>query len=105
MKSQGDELHSSIPSMPLITNQNRDLVYSGSEITVERGDHIRIQDINLRYNIPDLKAIPFKSLSIYAYMRDPGLIWTANSKGLDPDALNGRYPMVTRVSLGIVANF
>ncbi|PZR31433.1 MAG: SusC/RagA family TonB-linked outer membrane protein, partial [Azospira oryzae] len=41
----GDEAHTNVPSMPVVANVNRDNVYLYSEALVEKGDHIRFQDI------------------------------------------------------------
>lgn len=46
----GDELNTNIPSNRYESNSARDAFYLGSEVLVEKGDHIRLQYINLNYS-------------------------------------------------------
>src|SRR5690606_10077786 len=45
----GDERLTNVPSMPSQSNQLRDYSYLFSDILIERGDHIRLHDLNLSY--------------------------------------------------------
>ena len=83
----GDELTTQIPSLPANANVLRNLYYSNSSILVERGDHIRLQDIRLGYSF-DKSAnpwLPFESAELYGYANNLGIIWKASKDDLDPD--------------------
>jgi hypothetical protein len=65
----------------------RDNFYALSEVTVEKADNIRLQDISLAYNFDKaiIKSLPFQSVSVYMYLNNVAMIWKANKAGLDPD--------------------
>jgi len=100
----GDEQHTNVPSLIYpITNTNRDAVYAGSEVLVEKGDHIRWQDINLSWSIDKLvyHKLPVQKLVLTAYVSNIGILWRANKVGLDPDYYSGGFPLPTNLALGI----
>ncbi|WP_286856731.1 MULTISPECIES: SusC/RagA family TonB-linked outer membrane protein [Sphingobacterium] len=108
-KASGDETHTSVPSVLYEFNYNRNIFYQSSESLVEKGDHIRLQDISLSYDLNKelLRNLPISSLQIYSYINNIGIVWRANKKGIDPDVseynLSGynSYPNPTTVSFGI----
>ena len=59
---------------------------------VESASHIRLNEIYLGYNLPKsiFKNILFKNVSVYTQIRNIGVIWAANSKGIDPLFQRGR---------------
>lgn len=83
----GDETSTSVPSMVYPSPANRDAFYNGSEIMVEKGDHIRLQYITVSYDLQKerFRRLPFKVLQIYTNASDLGVLWTANKKGIDPE--------------------
>ena len=86
-QNPGDELNTNVPSIPASIDYNRDDLYLNSEVLVEKGDHIRLQDINLSY-ILERKAIqrlPFSKVEVYSYLNNVGILWKASSGSLDPD--------------------
>lgn len=100
----GDEKFTQVPSMPDAgANSSRDFVYTFADILVERGDHIRFQDINLSYDLQRSKYswLPFNKVSVYGYINNIGIIWRANKQGLDPDYVFQPYPASQTYSLGI----
>ncbi len=101
----GDELHTSVPSMLIPGNSRRDEVYRDSEATVERGDHIRLQDVNINYTFGGLQnsKLPFRRITATLYARNLGLLWKANDAGLDPDYLSA--PPVRSVAIGLTVDF
>ena len=106
----GDEKTTSVPSMIYpITNNNRDAFYNYSSVLVERGDHIRLQDIAFSYDLEEkylTGKLPFKSLRLYTYINNIGILWKANKSGLDPDYVNNSgFPLTTTFSLGIKTTF
>lgn len=106
-QAPGDENFTQVPSMPLVVNQNRDLAYVLSELTVEKGDHIRLQDVNLSYQIQrgSWKALPVQSIKVYLYARNLGILWRANHKGLDPDYPLAIYPASRSLAMGLQFEF
>jgi len=82
----GDELFTNVPAM-VYTNYpqftNRDNFYSQSEINVLKGDHIRLQYINISYIIP-YRKVPFDKIQIYFNVANLGIIWRANKEKIDP---------------------
>ncbi|MFB2118727.1 SusC/RagA family TonB-linked outer membrane protein [Parapedobacter sp. 2B3] len=104
-KQTGDELKTDVPSLIYPEPANRSSFYRFSEILVERGDHIRFQDISLNYQITGstFKNYPIKNIRLSVYMNNLGIIWRANKQKLDPDA--GAYLNPRTYSFGLSANF
>lgn len=97
----GDELHTDIPSMNYPEDFIRDNFYQYSSTLVEKGDHIRLQDLRLSYSMQPafLSRTGIKDLQVYFYANNMGVIWKANKVGLDPDYVMG-YPTPRTFSLG-----
>ncbi|GEP97712.1 hypothetical protein CCY01nite_39720 [Chitinophaga cymbidii] len=103
----GDELHTTVPSMIYPAASNRDGFYQLSAITVEKADHIRINDLSLGYNLParGLSRTGIKALRFYLYANNLNiLLWRANKAGLDPNNPND-LPMPRTVSAGVKLDF
>lgn len=100
----GDEQYTNVPSMDYPVDSRRNEFYRKSEATVERGDHIRLQDISIAYtlNRTGTKRY-FKNLRATFYARNLGVIWRSNKYGLDPDVRG--MPLAKSWSLGLNANF
>jgi TonB-linked SusC/RagA family outer membrane protein len=85
----GDELYTNVPSMTYPADGYRDIFYSGSEINVERGDNIRLE--NIRFTLPTWEnkkhnGFPVKSAQLSFIPANLNLfIWKASKSGLDPD--------------------
>lgn len=86
-QSPGDEAHTQVPSLPATADTRRNAFYSNSAILVERGDHIRLNDVRLAYTWDRGKypGLPFRSLQVYGYAGNLGLLWKASNDSLDPD--------------------
>ena len=98
----GDEAFTEVPSIPLQGNAYRDDFYLYSEALVERGDHVRLQDVRLSYTF-DRPGRAFSGLELYAYGEQLGLLWKATTAVPDPDY---RYrPAPRSISLGLKATF
>ncbi|MEO6521005.1 MAG: SusC/RagA family TonB-linked outer membrane protein [Mucilaginibacter sp.] len=101
----GDEKITNVPSMVYPANTSRDDFYNNSSILVEKGDNIRLQDVNISYALDraSLKRIPFQSLRFYVYANNLGILWRANHSGIDPD-----YPVLPpqkTLAVGVNATF
>jgi TonB-linked SusC/RagA family outer membrane protein len=100
----GDEKFTQVPSMPAPgTSSTRDFIYTNSDIQVEKGDHIRFQDINFSYDLLRSKYqwLPFNKVSVYGYVNNIGILWRANKEKIDPDYVFQSYPASRTYSLGI----
>jgi len=106
-KAPGDEKKTSVPSMNYPGDPSRDYFYAQSQVTVEKGDHVRLQDISISYDFPHPPKAGqwFKGLQVYGYLNNVGILWSANKKGLDPDFPLGGFPMPRTLSAGIKAQF
>lgn len=82
----GDELVTAVPSMNNTNVPYRDIFYQYSDVNIEKGDLIRLQDIRLEYswNLKTGKLNKSK-VNVYLSANNLGLLWTANKYGLDPD--------------------
>ncbi|HZE83076.1 MAG TPA: TonB-dependent receptor, partial [Puia sp.] len=85
--SPGDEKRTSVPSLVYPANTDRDAFYSESEVLIERGDHIRLQDLRLSYDLQKKfhPGLPVRAIQFYLYANNIGIIWKANHQGIDPD--------------------
>jgi len=108
-QNPGDELRTNVPSAVYPANYARDAFYNGSEATVEKGDHIRLQFINLGYHISSqrLAKLHMKDLNVFLTASNLGILWRANDKGIDPDRNIGNYsmPVPATFSIGLRTNF
>lgn len=100
-QNPGDESITSIPSLQsLPTSTSRESFYSYSEVLIEKGDHIRLQDITLAYDYKFKKNISLKSMQFYGTVNNIGILWKANDHGIDPDVYADALPNVRLYSLG-----
>lgn len=103
----GDEKITQVPSLPSSPDYSRDYVYNNSSVLAEKGDHIRLQDINFSYRFDKAKShwLPFSSLSLYGYINNVGILWRANHYSIDPDYVFQPYPPSKTYSLGLTIQF
>lgn len=106
-KEPGDEGITHVPSRPSSVNDNRDAFYAFSEVLVSKGDHIRLQDVNLSYQpaLSLFKKLPFKDLQVYVNINNLGILWKADQSALDPDYYFSDYRPALSASIGLRANF
>lgn len=91
-QNPGDEQFTNVPSLTYPANANRDLFYNNSEVLVEKGDHVRLQDIRLSYDFGQKGSKSLQSVSLFVYGSNIGIIWRANRKGIDPESnLHNNY--------------
>lgn len=101
----GDEKFTSVPSQVYPANNLRDQFYTLSEALATKGDHIRLQYININYLLTkqQVRKLPFQQLSVYAVVNNVGILWRANKVQLDPDAPG--LPAARSFSAGMRFNF
>ncbi len=101
----GDEQFTQVPSNLYTANSNRDQFYKGSEVLVEKGDHIRWKYITLTYKLaPSALSDKFslvKDLNIFLNLTDLGILWRANRLDLDPDNHLGPYAFSPPMSFSL----
>jgi hypothetical protein len=104
-QQQGDEAHTNVPSMVYPASSARDLFYSRSEVLVEKGDNIRLQDVRLSYTMDRNRfaTLPVRQVEVYCYASNVGLLWRANGQDIDPDFPDQKLPL--SISFGIKAGF
>ncbi|RKE52395.1 SusC/RagA family TonB-linked outer membrane protein [Sphingobacterium detergens] len=105
----GDELNTNVPSqqLPPVTTSREDF-YLYSEANIEKGDHIRIQDITLQYDWnlkKNSQNFGIQKIQFYGYINNVGIIWRANKSGTDPDVYIGGYQAPKSFSLGAKVTF
>lgn len=111
-QKSGDEQATTVPSMVYPFVPARDQFYQNAEINIQKADHIRLQDVSLSYefNKSHKPKVPFNSLQVFAFANNLGVLWRANKKGLDPDAVPGNADITTMpspkaISFGIKGTF
>ncbi|RZJ90936.1 MAG: SusC/RagA family TonB-linked outer membrane protein [Chryseobacterium sp.] len=106
-RKPGDEVFTNIPSLPMATNASRNLFYSNSSTLVDKGDHIRLRDLQLDYvfqkrHFPNL---PFQQIRCYVFINNIGIIWKATDSKLDPDyQTRFALPPVRTYAFGLQVN-
>ena len=86
-KEPGDENHTNIPVQGEAYNSNRNSFYSYSDAVLHKADHIRLQDISLKYNLPSdlLSKFNVSNIELNVQVSNVGLIWAANDLDVDPE--------------------
>lgn len=107
----GDEQKTNVPSLIYPFNSARDQFYKYSEVNVEKADHVRLQDVTLSYDLnkTTYHQLPFATLQLFIHSNNIGILWRANHKGLDPDAIpttdNTTMPVPRSVAIGVKGTF
>ena len=99
-QQSGDEQKTIVPSLPEKQNAQRQSFYMNSSALVEKGDHVRLQDIYFSYDFfpGTLSKMPFRKMQVYLYANNVGMLWKATDLSLDPD-----YAMATTPPIGTIA--
>ena len=104
-QNPGDELYTSIPSDPQEVNEIRTTFEQVNSSQVRKGDHVRFQDVQVAYTFRQSahRGFPFKSLRIYGYANNLGILWKAAKDVADPDYRT--VQALTTYSLGVNMQF
>ncbi|WP_293299863.1 SusC/RagA family TonB-linked outer membrane protein [Pedobacter sp. UBA4863] len=101
-QNPGDELSTSIPSIaPLPIVAARQTFYQNSEVLINKGDHIRLNDIRLGYELKLNNKKSLKGIQLFIYSNNLGIIWRANKYGLDPDLSVSTLPLPKTITFGL----
>ena len=85
---------------------NRDEFYQNSTVLIEKGDNIRLQDVQLSYDWTK-KAharLPVQLIHLYVYGNNLGILWKANHAGIDPDYVTG-MPLPRTLAVGVRVDY
>ncbi|SEN05957.1 TonB-linked outer membrane protein, SusC/RagA family [bacterium A37T11] len=103
----GDELTTNVPAFSYPVSTNSASFYSGTEILVEKADHIRLQYINLNYDFKwKSGGKNVLDAQLYINVDNLGIIWKATSFDVDPDYPENltTIPPARKISLGVRIN-
>jgi TonB-linked SusC/RagA family outer membrane protein len=105
-QNAGDENHTSVPSMPPNFSSPRSTFYMYSDVLIEKGDHIRLQDIQLSYQLSknENRWLPMNYLRIYIYTNNLGILWKASHTDIDPDYISST-PNPRTIAAGLKIDF
>ncbi len=87
----GDENVTSVPVFPADKNLSRDGLYVNSALMYEKGDFLRLADLQFSYRT-FLGFLKNKECRLFATVRNVAWIYRANALGLIPDMPNVTYP-------------
>lgn len=105
----GDETVTNIPaksnigvSVPFSAS-----VYNESIALISKGDHVRLKDLNISYNLSSaaLSKLKLKSCRLYAYANNLGLLWKSYKEDVDPDYVNSEFIPPKSFALGMQIDF
>ncbi|MDF2515257.1 MAG: hypothetical protein K0R59_553 [Sphingobacterium sp.] len=105
----GDEKRTDIPAMQYQVNYARDNFYTNAQPFVYNASWLRLQYINLTYDLTPI-LLNNKGLRMQTSLNieNPGLLWTKNKLGLDPDMGRpslGDFTARRVISLGVKINY
>lgn len=112
-QNPGDEKITNIPSFIYPDNASRDNFYSLSSSTIDKGDNIRLKDVQLGYDFlkSSYHKMPVQAIHLYLYANNLGILWKANKDGIDPDVIQRlgtgsyTYPNPRTISIGVKVDF
>lgn len=106
-QQSGDEYKTDVPSFAYPAQANRDVFYNGSEVLVEKADHIRFQYVNIGYDIPKavLSIVRMNRLQFYFNCSNLGILWRATNIRADPDFGDNTLLTPVQYAFGIRAGF
>jgi hypothetical protein len=103
----GDERYTTVPAFQIFSDDTREYFYKYSDVLVERGDHIRLQSLQLMYNGQNIFRLHNKKIRLQMGItfNNLGIVWRANQKQLDPDVVAGMLPVPRSATISIAAHF
>ena len=81
----GDEMLTDVPAFTYPNNPTGSDIYKSSSVMVENAGQIKLRDIQISLQLPQLASYGLKNLRIYGYFQNVGTIWRGNKKGIDPE--------------------
>ncbi|HEX6427353.1 MAG TPA: SusC/RagA family TonB-linked outer membrane protein [Niastella sp.] len=104
-RAAGDEANTNVPGIAGVYAPTSLFRYAYSDINVLDGSYIRLREVSLSYGMPATiaKKILAKNIDFTFTVRNPGLLWTKNKEGIDPDFIP--YLSVNTLALPPAASF
>lgn len=93
----GDEMNTDVPAFIYPLNTTAASFYNMTEVLVEKGDHIRLEDIRLDYSLQLKRGM---TLNMHIQINNLGIIWKATKYKGDPSFL-GSIPLPKHYSFGV----
>lgn len=86
-REPGDEETTNVPRLGSVATSDSFYRYLGADIHILDGDHIRLREVSLSYELPAkwLNKLRINSGSFGLTVTNLGLIWKKNNQGIDPD--------------------
>ncbi|EOZ98910.1 TonB-dependent receptor [Indibacter alkaliphilus LW1] len=84
-QNPGDELVTDVPSLPTAYDDNSARLFQNSDALIEKGDHIRLQDIRIAYTLQSPSKLKLDRLEVFVYLNNLGILWKATDLPIDPD--------------------
>lgn len=103
--NSGDEFTTNVPSFSYPFNANRETFYQYASINIEKGDHFRLQDVQVKYDFKLSSTNLFRSFGVYAYINNLGIIWKQTKETIDPDFIRNDYISPRTYAIGLKATF
>lgn len=90
----GDEAFTNVPSFIYPVDNYRESFYQFAEVNILKGDHVRLQFINLSYTLfqKSKSSDISREINFYLNASNLGIIWKANKEGYDPEYPSSLYP-------------
>jgi len=103
----GDEKITNVPSFVYPAMSGRDEFYSNSAILVDKGDHVRLQYINISYDFgkSQFRKLPIDHLQLYANINNIGILWRSNKDDIDPEIAGDAVPAPKSTAIGLRLTF
>jgi TonB-dependent starch-binding outer membrane protein SusC len=98
----GDEIVTYVPAFVYPVDINRNSFYTSADVHYLKGDHVRLQYIDLKYSFDRTvwRNIPFNELQVYLNASNLGILWRKNKLGFDPEYPSS-IPPVKTFTLGV----
>lgn len=109
-RKPGDEVFTNVPGLANVTTNSNNR-YKLSDLLVESGSHMRLQQISLGYQVPSqaLSRLAVKSVGLNFSVRNLGIIWKQNKSGVDPSYIvtnsYSNLPPATSYFMSLNASF
>lgn len=99
----GDELITNVPALIYPSSVARSIIYTYSDVLIQRADHFRLRDIRLGYSISKSQHSILRNANLFLLINNLGLLWKANKVNIDPDFVSG-IPTARTLAVGFRTN-
>lgn len=106
-QNPGDEISTDVPATSDVASENLYGTIGRFGNFIEKGSHIRLQDIGLSYNLRSVvrgRSGP-SNVRLYSQLRNLGVVWKSNGQSMDPDYPNAAYLPPKMFAVGLQVEF